>query len=71
MNLVHQPRWASLLENVKHLIGVERCLPNLLAGADLAIAVARAFSIFFDKSYDKSNLISLAIECVFGLLLVV
>jgi len=36
-----------------------------------AIAAARAFSIVFDKSYDKSNLISLVIEIVFGFLLVI
>lgn len=36
----------------------------------LAIAVTRTFSIFFDHSYGQSNLISLAIEIVFGLLLV-
>lgn len=37
----------------------------------LAIAVVRAFSIVFDKSYDRSNWISLAIEVVFGLILVI
>jgi hypothetical protein len=37
----------------------------------LAIAVARLFSILFDKSYAQSNLISLAIEIVFGVILVV
>lgn len=36
----------------------------------LAIAVTRIFSIFFDHSYAQSNLISLAIEIVFGLILV-
>jgi hypothetical protein len=36
----------------------------------LAIAVTRTFSIFFDHSFAQSNLISLAIEIVFGLLLV-
>ncbi len=36
----------------------------------LGIAVARAFSIFFDQSRAQSNLISLAIEIVFGVLLV-
>lgn len=36
----------------------------------LAIAAARAFSIFFDKSFDQSNLISLAIEIVLGVILV-
>lgn len=37
----------------------------------LAIAVVRLFSIFFDKSYDSSNWISLAIEIVFGIILVI
>lgn len=37
----------------------------------LAIALARLFSIFFDKSYDSSNWISLAIEIVFGIILVI
>ena len=36
----------------------------------LAIAAARAFSIVFDKSTAQSNLISLAIEVVLGVLLV-
>ncbi len=36
----------------------------------LAIAAARAFSIVFDKSYAQSNLISLGIEIVLGLILV-
>jgi hypothetical protein len=36
----------------------------------LAIAVARTFSIFFDKSTDRSNLISLGIEIVLGIILV-
>ena len=36
----------------------------------LAIAAARAFSIVFDKSYAQSNLISLGIEIVLGILLV-
>ena len=36
----------------------------------LAIAVARAFSIVFDKSYAQSNLISLGIEIVLGIILV-
>ncbi len=43
----------------------------MLGIAYLAIAVARAFSIMFDKSTDKSNLISLAIEVVFGGILVI
>jgi hypothetical protein len=36
----------------------------------LAIAIARTFSIFFDKSFAQSNWISLAIEIVFGIILV-
>jgi hypothetical protein len=36
----------------------------------LAIAVARAFSIVFDKSYAQSNIISLVIEIVFGAILI-
>ena len=36
----------------------------------LGIAAARAFSILFDKSTAQSNLISLAIEVVLGVLLV-
>ena len=37
----------------------------------LAIAAARAFSIMFDKSYAQSNLISLVIEIVLGVILVI
>ena len=36
----------------------------------LAIAVVRTFSIFIDKSFAQSNWISLAIEIVFGIILV-
>lgn len=36
----------------------------------LAIAAARTFSILFDKSYAQSNIISLAIEIVLGVILV-
>lgn len=36
----------------------------------LAIAAARAFSIVFDKSTAQSNLISLAIEIVLGIILI-
>ena len=36
----------------------------------LAIAVARTFSMVFDKSYDQSNIISLVIEIVLGIILV-
>jgi hypothetical protein len=43
---------------------------TMLGIAYLGIAVARAFSIVFDKSYARSNLISLLIEIVFGFLLV-
>ena len=37
----------------------------------LAIAAARAFSIVFDKSYAQSNIISLVIEIVLGVILVI
>lgn len=37
----------------------------------LAIAVARSISIVIDKSYAQSNLISLVIEIVLGIILVV
>ncbi len=37
----------------------------------LAIAAARIFSIVFDRSYAQSNLISLVIELVLGVILVV
>ena len=37
----------------------------------LAIAVARAFSMVFDKSYAQSNVISLVIEIVLGAILVI
>ncbi len=37
----------------------------------LAIAVARTFSMVFDKSYAQSNIISLLIEIVLGAILVV
>ncbi len=36
----------------------------------LAIAAARIFSMVFDRSFDSSNIISLAIEIVFGIILV-
>lgn len=36
----------------------------------LAIAAARAFSVLFDRSYDSSNLISLGVEVVLGVILV-
>ncbi|MGC9396114.1 MAG: DUF4345 family protein [Anaerolineae bacterium] len=44
---------------------------QMLGIAYLAIAVARAFSIVFDKSYARSNTISLVIEIVFGVILIV
>jgi hypothetical protein len=37
----------------------------------LAIAAARVFSILFDKSYAQSNLISLGIEILLGIILVI
>jgi uncharacterized membrane protein len=43
---------------------------QMLGISYLAIAAARAFSIVFDKSYDRSNLISLVIEIVFGAILI-
>ncbi len=36
----------------------------------LAIAVARAFSVVYDRSYASSNLISLGVEVVLGVILV-
>ena len=43
---------------------------QMLGFAYLAIAVARLFSMFFDKSFDQSNIISLVIEIVLGVILV-
>jgi len=43
---------------------------QMLGFGYLGIAVARAFSIVFDKSTAQSNLISLAIEVVLGVILV-
>ena len=43
---------------------------TMLGVGYLAIAAARAFSIVFDKSYAQSNLISLGIEIVLGVILV-
>lgn len=37
----------------------------------LGIAVTRAFSIVYDKSYASSNIISLVVEIVFGVILVI
>lgn len=42
---------------------------TMLGIAYLAIALARAFSIVFDKSYAQSNWISLGIEIVLGIIL--
>ena len=44
---------------------------RMLGIAYLAIAVARLFSMFFDKSFDSSNIISLVIEIVLGIILVI
>lgn len=44
---------------------------HMLGIGYLAIAAARAFSIVFDKSYARSNLISLGIEIVLGLILII
>lgn len=43
---------------------------QVLGFAYLGIAVVRLFSIFFDKSKEQSNLISLVIEIVLGIILV-
>lgn len=44
---------------------------TMLGVGYLAIALTRAFSILYDKSYARSNLISLGIEVVLGIILVV
>jgi hypothetical protein len=44
---------------------------HMLGIGYLAIAAARTFSIVFDKSTAQSNLISLAIEIVLGVILVI
>jgi hypothetical protein len=44
---------------------------RMLGFGYLAIAVARAFSIVFDRSYAQSNLISLVIEIALGVILVI
>jgi hypothetical protein len=44
---------------------------HILGIGYLAIAVARLFSIFFDKSYSQSNWYSLAVEVVSGIILVI
>lgn len=43
---------------------------KMLGWGYLAIALARAASILLDKSYDHSNFISLAIEVIFGIILI-
>jgi len=43
---------------------------RMLGIAYLAIAAARVLSMIFDKSFDNSNIISLVIEVVFGVILV-
>ena len=42
---------------------------NVLGYGYLTIGVVRAVSIVFDKSYERSNIISLAVEIVCGLIL--
>ena len=44
---------------------------QMLGISYLGIAVARGFSIVFDKSYAQSNIISLAIEIVLGIVLII
>jgi hypothetical protein len=51
-------------------LGLAALLFQMLGFGYLGIAVARAFSIVFDKSTAQSNLISLAIEAVLGVILV-
>lgn len=43
---------------------------QMLGIAYLGIAAARAISITFDRSYDRSNLLSLVIEIILGLMLI-
>jgi hypothetical protein len=43
---------------------------RMLGVGYIAIALARAFSIVFDKSYAQSNMISLIIEIILGVILV-
>jgi hypothetical protein len=43
---------------------------KMLGWGYLAIALARILSILVDKSYDRSNFISLAIEIIFGIILI-
>ncbi len=42
----------------------------MLGYAYLAIAIARLFSILYDRSYARSNWISLGIEIVLGIILI-
>jgi hypothetical protein len=44
---------------------------QMLGFGYLAIAVVRAFSIIFDRSYARSNILSLITEIVLGVILVV
>ncbi len=44
---------------------------QMLGFSYLAIGAARAFSIAFDKSYARSNIISLVTEIVLGIILIV
>ena len=44
---------------------------KMLGVGYLVIALARAYSMVVDKSYDQSNIISLVIEIVLGIILVI
>lgn len=44
---------------------------QMLGISYLVIAGTRAFSIVFDKSYERSNLISLGIEIALGVILII
>lgn len=44
---------------------------QVLGIAYLAIAAARAVSTIFDKSYESSNIISLVVEIIFGVILII
>ena len=37
----------------------------------LTVAIVRTFSILFDKSFERSNIISVVIEFLFGIILVI
>jgi len=43
---------------------------TMLGVSYLAIAIARAFSIVYDKSYAQSNWISLVVEIILGIILI-